>query len=64
MKIITIGTWTEGGSPTGWVFDGSGGKEGEYCLGMVGENNSVITVNGVEMIEWTEERKRIMAGGE
>jgi len=63
MKISKIGTFDKHGYPTGWEFYGTDMKEGEYCLGLMGPDNSIVCVNGIEIVEWTETRKRIMEEG-
>ena len=62
MKIIKIGTFDENGQPTGWSlsFNGGDGKAGQYCLGISTGKDSLVTVNGIEIVEWTEARKQAM----
>ncbi len=72
MKIVTIGNFDKDGMAYGWhiddidhAFDSAhpgkvGFKADSYCLGIDVETG-VVSVNGVEIVEWTEARKRAMA---
>ncbi len=60
MKIVKIGTFDGHGNPTGWVIDGSGPtqhSEINFCLGIL---DGCVTINGVEIVEWTAVRKESM----
>lgn len=58
MKIEKIGTWTIEGFAVGWVF--SGGGTGMPISSILRIYKNKVFVNDVEIIPWTEERKRIM----
>lgn len=72
MKIVTIGDFDEKGMPTGWWFDmeGSGatidmpGSDslGVGALNLALNDSYVVTVGGVEMVEWTQKRREAVLG--
>lgn len=74
MKIIKIGTFDSDGNPIGWELDGSNSpcnfeaatcNKVPHCLGFSdssGGVDTIVTVNGVEIVEWGEKRKNIMLG--
>lgn len=65
MKIIKIGTWDENGMPINWHF-----MEGDeisiseehgvihVAAGLRLEPDGRVLVNGIEIVPWTEERKK------
>ncbi len=67
-KIIKIGSWDKAGMPTGWVIEVMEGEKigiggylkgiGGYCLGIDELFQGSVDVNGVEIVEWTEERRK------
>ena len=57
MKILKIGTFDERGCPTGWHLDMNDIPECQYGLGIDILGQGIVDVNGVEIVEWTEERK-------
>ena len=59
-KIVKIGTFNEQGFPIRWTVDTEGVEELEHVLGIINEK---VYVNRVEIVEWTEERKRCITGG-
>jgi len=66
VKIVKIGTFDSFGNPTGWTVDceNCGGNaiaitdniNVHHALGIMDDGR--VTVNGVEIVEWTEARKR------
>ena len=77
MKIIKIGTFNKQGIPIGWHIDMDGAnknqpayvfainnekayKNKEYVFGIIDEK---VCVNGIEIVEWTEERDKCMEEG-
>ena len=56
-KIVKIGTFNEQGFPIEWDIDAEGTADIEHILGIIDDK---VYVNGVEIVEWTEERKRHM----
>jgi hypothetical protein len=73
MKIVKIGEFDKSGCPINWHLDMEGAEPGSYaatndkstchCLGLLGDTTSPdcpVTVNGVEIVEWTEKRKAAM----
>ncbi len=73
MKIVKIGTWDKGGSPIGWHFDLKDADPGTlactdktkipYCLGLARPSDPFcpVTINGVEVSEWTSQRRIAMS---
>ena len=65
-KIIKIGTFNKQGFPIEWDVDMEEAKEWKevkevrHVLGIIDDK---VYVNGVEIVEWTEERKRCMKEG-
>lgn len=70
MNIVKIGTWTKKGFPTGWIFDGKTPvcdkiNPSPVTVGNVlgvplpGESDPVM-LSGIEIVEWTETRKKAM----
>lgn len=67
MKIIKIGHF-EHGIPIGWTLDGEGSKKcyaatndkskGPYILGLDLDYVGSVSVNGVEIKEWSDARKK------
>lgn len=68
MKIVKVGSFDCNGIPTGWHFDLSGfenclavsnAKDPAklYCLGLDMIRPGSVDVNGVEIEEWTLNRK-------
>lgn len=60
MRILKIGTFNKQGHPTGWALDGTDCETGEYCLGLDVGGPGKVSVNGIEIVEWTEARKAAM----
>jgi len=56
-KIIKKGTFSKEGAPTGWTIAPGQDEEIDYCLGVIDDK---VFVNGVEIEEWTKERKKMM----
>ena len=67
MKIVTIGTFDAGGCPIGWCFDLGTipvtVAPRAYCLGIDLDGDNAVTVNGVEIVEWSEARRAAMKHG-
>jgi len=63
MKIVKIGTFDRDGVPTGWHIDIKSTSEKGYVLGVGNIGPGIVDVNGVEIVEWTEKRKKMMMGG-
>jgi hypothetical protein len=63
MRIIKKGTWNKQGSPIQWIIDCEG-ESLDICKGgfpgLMIQPNGEVLVNGIEIVEWTEERKKIM----
>ena len=68
MRIIQKGTFDANGMPTGWYFDCSGGAGIDIsddrlkfgaCLEL--KQDGRVLVNGVEIVEWTQERQKAMS---
>ena len=55
MKIIKIGTFSDGGCPVNWAFDAQGDG---HCLGIDLLYPGSVDVNGVEIVEWTAARRK------
>jgi len=60
VKIVKIGTFNNQGFPLGWSIDTKDSEELKHILGILGDK---VYVNGVEIVQWTEGRKRCMEGG-
>ena len=77
MKIVKIGGFNKTGALVGWHFDLEN-EPGycaiacvknpltPHCFGILGEDiidpNCLVTVNGIEIVEWTEMRKKAILG--
>ena len=57
MKIIKKGTFDKQGMPTEWHIDMNEQENVEYALGVIKEK---VCVNGIEIVEWTQERDKCM----
>ena len=68
MKILKIGTWNKHAFPVDWEIDMSEQSQMEWASTM-GDipvlefcDTGEVYVAGIEIVPWTEERKRILEG--
>jgi len=59
VKIVKIGTFDEHGWPTGWHLDLENQNSVSYCLGIDKLFPGSVDIAGIEIVEWTEFRKKI-----
>ena len=78
MRIVTIGGFDNRGMPIGWNFDMEANKENaaldllppenpESVFGFGGielslDGSFTVKVGGIEIVEWTEKRKKATEG--
>lgn len=55
-KIVKIGAWDKKGMPTGWHLDLNDLPPCDYALYI--NNDGRVFVGEVEIVEWTEARKK------
>jgi len=62
MRIIKIGSFGKGGCPENWHIDPKGMPEGVCKKDSVVylDPNGSVFVRGVEIVEWSDERKKAM----
>ena len=61
-RIIKKGSFDDGGFPIGWAIEIPQGSDGPSGACLMVDRNGAVTVNGVEIVEWTEERKHLLRG--
>lgn len=59
-KIIKVGSWDKNGNPTGWELDLNEFPSKGYMM-KIGDDGRVF-VGDVEMVEWTEARRKAIHG--